>query len=385
MIASIDVLIYQSILILILGFLFCLYALRMNLGISAFVSVFKSSSFFLYFKFYFNPEWTHVDDLTYYQNAASLLDQNWTFISIIKKPLVDQIIMFGGSKHILYDLFNVASQQILGSYYHSAICINIIITFLIVFIWKLIVKSVFDDTKTIMMFCVFSLLHWDLWAWSTFVNLKDTLVLLLTSVGLLSLVYLTNKNRLLGATLMTISILGLLLLRFYIPLFFIISYCVYFMLNVWIRTRRSSKIFILIICFGAMLLGMAGIQVIFTKELSIFASKLSLPIIGIPRYLITPIPINVQHEYYFLLFPSIFHFLLAPLAAWGFYSLLCNSPKHIKLLVIYFLIMVCFYGTFSELQGPRHRVQLLFFISLYQFIGLYNLVKYTLSQLKGHS
>lgn len=93
MIASIDVLIYQSILILILGFLFCLYALRMNLGISAFVSVFKSSSFFLYFKFYFNPEWTHVDDLTYYQNAASLLDQNWTFISIIKKPLVDQIIM----------------------------------------------------------------------------------------------------------------------------------------------------------------------------------------------------------------------------------------------------------------------------------------------------
>lgn len=45
-----------------------------------------------------------------------------------------------------------------------------------------------------------------------------------------------------------------------------------------------------------------------------------------------------------------------------------------RILLLYLLIVIGFYGIFPELQGPRHRVQVVFIIAWMQFDFLWYLL-----------
>ena len=87
---------------------------------------------------------------------------------------------------------------------------------------------------------------------------------------------------------------------------------------------------------------------------------------GLIHFSLTPQPWSIEDNYSFLLLPSIIHWILfvpVLLAA----RILWQKSLLSRLLLIYLLMVIIFYALIPELQGPRHRVQIIFVIAWMQF------------------
>src|SRR6185437_9816492 len=71
-------------------------------------------------------------------------------------------------------------------------------------------------------------------------------------------------------------------------------------------------------------------------------SKMDNPVKGVVRFLVTPIPFHTAPGYGFMDLPQ----------------------------MIYFILMVLLYGSFTTLQGARHRVQIDGLVVIFQFYGI---------------
>ncbi|MEA2017426.1 MAG: hypothetical protein U9N59_03165 [Campylobacterota bacterium] len=93
------------------------------------------------------------------------------------------------------------------------------------------------------------------------------------------------------------------------------------------------------------------------------------PLFGSIRFFLTPIPFMMDDEYMFLFFSSFFHWYSLPFTIIGGYFIYKENKKYAIFLFSFMLIILFFYGLYAELQGPRHRLLILPYISLLQFAG----------------
>jgi len=102
-------------------------------------------------------------------------------------------------------------------------------------------------------------------------------------------------------------------------------------------------------------------------------NELVFTLSGIVHIILTPRPWGISPEYSFLTIAAVLHWLfLLPTVIGG--GMLWRQSKEAALLIIYCLVLIVLYGSYAELQGPRHRLQLVFIIAWMQFHFFWHII-----------
>jgi hypothetical protein len=344
------------------------------------VSAAKAMFPMLYFAYVFDGSWTFMDDWGYFEHGQVLMQSTYNpFSLLVHADALLSLFVLAGGHHVLYDWYNFLAQWLLGSFYFAPVFFNVALTFGIAYMaYRMALLSECTKRYSQGLF-VFLLLHWELLAWSSLVNLKDTLVLFLTVAFVYTgmLFIETRRKRYL------VGIVGLAFLfywiRFYVPLILFLSAFAYFFHSVPMRFKLWSTILIggLIAAYGSYagwneLLGAAGTLGVGSRI-----------VLGSVKMALSPQPWSIDPEYSFLVLPSLLHWLLFFPTAIGCIMLWHNVPRA-RALIVYLITALIVYGAgLDELQGPRHRVQLIFIYAWAQFHFVWYLLPRTARKSSG--
>lgn len=271
-----------------------------------------------------------LDDLGYLE-LYRLHENEWTWnISQIQA-------IAGGQNSFYYIIIHLAFEYIGRAYFHVVLLNNIIYTLAIAIFNKKI-----GNIELILLLCFPSIL-----LWTTMFNIKMALVLALL------LIAFKVKTNFTGIIFITLSLVALANIRFYLSLLVLLSFLLWYM-----GTNKKIMLFIGL-SFGILVPYFLAYFMPNWDFTSLFSENY---FVGIFRFLVTPLPWKVEQEYSFLLISFLFEWLLVLRFAWHIIKQYKISPIEIMI-----LLMIFFYGLVYELQGPRHRVvvELLMIIAVY--------------------
>ena len=306
-----------------------------------------------------------LDDLFYYNSALGMMQRGYDVLTLIRDPVALQFYLpsMTGS-HVGYHLWNLAGLSIFGPYYFSPVLLNVGATFLAGWFFIRVLRLMDFPEFYCRCALVFFLLHWDVIAWASFLNMKDVLVMTLT-LGLLHQVMLALRRpsawRIPGVAL---AVAPLLFLRFYAPALVLCAALLQLAL-----TRR----FLLAAAAAAGLF--IGLYLRFPGVTHAWSHIDPLAVAGLPRFLMTPLPWNLTPGYEFLLLPSALHLLLL-LPALAVIPRLWQEHPHSRLLLLYFAVALASYAIVPSLQGVRQRFQVGFVLAWLQFHALWMLLRH---------
>lgn len=334
------------------------------------IATIKTSFFILYFGFFFDGTYTSVDDEYYLITGEQIAN---LFVNHREEFSVDQLQAITGGMHILYSTTNAVAFLIFGEFYFSPIVFNIIIG-----TWAALIGARLLNQQKILRdvdsryFFVFFCLHPELVSWSTVFNGKDTFVLFM-NVLLLQAASLYLQRRMMMAFLSAaIATSVLFALRFYVPVIFSASFLIYLIID---RRLSVRKLINLGVVAALVLFFIVPPWELLNYSLDIYKTAFINPITGAIHFMLTPRPFFTDEIHQFLDLASLFDWILFPILVFGAYVCFRLKNEFGYLLLIYLGVFVLFYGGFYDLNGPRHRLQLLFAISAFQFIGLYWLIR----------
>lgn len=362
-------LLIPTVAIFLVGWLVSFYMTR-RLHWSLFVALIKALLFICYYGLVFDGTFTFLDDWSYLERGALLRDAG---ISLLNAPAnLELLFDVAGSRHFIYYLFNADAFRIFGDGYYSPVALNVMLTFVAAGLMAAAARRglSFSQSLTVGLF-VFIALHPDILAWSTLINVKDTLVLVFTALAIFA-VSLAEDRRYMLAVLLGLIVGSILLFtRFYVPLMLLAALFGAVLLS---SVGRHRLLLWLLVPAGFMVLvSILGASRI-TDSYELLKTDFVNPFYGVLRIALTPIPFNATADYAFLNLPQVFHWLLLPMLIFGMYRVWRRDTLTARFVVIYFMLMLGLYGIFGELQGPRHRYQLDGLIGLFQFYGITGLL-----------
>lgn len=319
---------------------------------------------FVYFGWLDDGRWRLYDDLAYARDSGELVAEGNTPV-LLAATGEGQATLFAyaGGSHVVYYVYNVLAVWLFGDHYWSPILLNVFATALAALaLARILEQAGWERTKR-RVALIFFLLHWDLLAWSSFVNLKDSLVLALTAWLFATGLTLGKRLRILDLSLFGLCLLLLAYLRWYVPALVAVVLVVFGLFD-WRGWRR------------ALVVGLAGAAVSYVAWKGIPSGYLEPAgaIQGAIRFVVTPRPWGIEERYSFLTIPAALHWLFLPVLLLGCWSAWRRSPL-LRPLILWLCVLVLFYGLVPELQGPRHRYQAAFATALLQFEGLAFLVR----------
>jgi hypothetical protein len=313
----------------------------------AFVRVFIP---LLYFAWYYDGTWTFVDGVEYIDHGETLLDQGFSPLSILSRESRDTVHSMAGSEHILYDWWNLTTMWFFGVYYYVPVLINVLITFCSAHLLAQLLEELHFPASYQRTLQAFYLLHWDIIAWSSVLNLKDIVVQLMTIGFFLCSVRAVRRRSLQDALVCMMLIAGFQYLRFYVP-FIIGASAATWMFLEW-RDFRKYPLLAGGLVVGIWLLPARGYQLL--ESFSPFEICY-----GIGRFVLTPQPWDVEAEKSFLFLPATLHWLMIlPATAGGL--MLWLESRVTRVILVYTAILIVLYALAEEIQGPRQRLQLSF-------------------------
>jgi len=334
------------------------------------ISFIKSILFFIYFYFYFKygEGFTFLDDINYLEISNKLSNEYSIGYFIIHPFALLDII---GSKNFLYYFINLISIKLFGNYYFSPVVFNIIITyFTAIFLYKILDML---NIKIAYIISLFYLIQWDILSWNFF-NFKDFWVQFLTILLIYFLLKFDKYKNIINMLAVICIIFLLFILRFYIPYLIVFSFLLFKLYILFLNSNNKSNYYIV---FSILIVSLIIIlNTILKSEFNLFLNNLTNPIIGIIRYLLTPLPFHMDIGYEYLMFSSLLNFLTFGLFIYGIYVFMMIENKYKYFILSYFMIILLFYGCFRELQGPRHKIQILPFIALFEFLGFYTFLQF---------
>lgn len=317
------------------------------------------------------------DDLEYYYDALVLYQQGLTVGLFLAAPgslslFVDAV----GSQHVVYPFWNLAAFSMFGPYYFSPVLLNVGATFAAGWFFARVLGRMGFEPGYRMAALVFFLLHWEVVVWSSLLNLKDNLVMVLTLATLHAFILLFERPRLVLFLWGILLLAGLAYLRFYAPL--LVGAAVFLHL---LRERgaggRAATLLILLIGIGGLFLGIL--------EPAIKAASWLQPqtlLWGLPRFFLTPLPWNLTESSAYLFIPSLLHLLLI-LPALAAVPFLWARGGAARFLLVYGAVIMLLYSVTPDLQGVRHRAQIAFLFAWLQFHALWMLFHYAAAAGRG--
>ena len=354
--------------IFILSFII-MYSYSKNISLSILTSSFKGILFFIYFYFIFeNGGYTFSDDWDYLKESQEVLDKGYSFWSLISDPFAMQDIF--KTRHYGYHLFTTFAFWLFGHNYFSAVSLNIIITFVTSYYVYKLSEIIIHSQQIALITAVFFLFQWDLLTWSTMLNFKDIIIQLLILVIIYNIIILNDHFSIISILSILISFLFLLHLRFYLVYLLSAGYLFYLFVLYFIKVSMSKKIFLVTIFL--ILVGIIIFYILptyFSYAWGLLRASLSNPIFGSFRFLTTPIAFNMDEHHTFLIPASFLHWLFMPFALYGI-KICFELNKDVMILIFSILaIVLLFFGSYSTQQGPRHRLQMLPYIVIFQSMG----------------
>lgn len=326
----------------------------------------KSLVYVLYFGLVFDGTYTFLDDWTYLERGAELRAEGVNLLTAFDNLPV--LIAVGQGDHFIYYLYNAVAFDLFGEGYFAPVALNSMLTAPIALLsTRLAVREQLVPRRLREVFFAFVLLHPDILAWSTVLNGKDILVLLLHVMLLtgFSLFFAGQWKRALLVGGPTVVVL--LFLRYYVPVLFAAAWII----SAVTRLRGRARIRMLAVAalvFGALMLQLGSEGLGFALDR--LREDMVNPVFGLVRFALTPVPFNTSSEYGFLEVPALFHWLMFPAALLGIWQIARMRSPFARFLLVYVAVFTALYAVYGELQGPRHRVQLDFAWATLQFAGI---------------
>jgi hypothetical protein len=309
-----------------------------------------------------------LDDVTYAREAGRLIASGTGPVEILTEPsATGALYSAAGSRHVGYYFLNVLSQSLFGAHYWSTVLVNVLLSCVAARAVLWLLRGLGDSEARARAGALFFLLHWDVLVWSSFFNLKDTAVLALSAWSLVWLLRCARRPAwtAIGGAVGTLFVLTFF--RWYAPILILGGFGLWGLTHLrgWLR--------------AALMVGTAGALASLldvTEDTSLLQPAGLAG--GAVRFLLTPRPWGLAEGSGFLLLPSVLHWLTLPLLAYGVLHLAARSSG--RLLLAYLGTVVAFYAQVPEVQGPRHRYQLVFVLAILQFEGLYGLLRQALGR-----
>lgn len=317
----------------------------------------------VYFAVFFDGTWVLGDDIKYTEGGFRLVNSGLSlYEALFTDTGLSLLIQLGGGQHVLYYWWNMLAMALFTRSYYAPVFLNGFATVIAgVFIVDILRLSGFSRNYRVWG-GLFFLLHWDILVWSSFVNLKDTLVLLLTVLafyGVLQIISARLRNPRLtavGVGCLGLSFWAFWWLRFYVPFLIVIAVGAWALLNLqgW---KKYGLVGVLSLP-GSIVLsqGLTALEYVYPRFF----------IFGFARMLFTPKPWDIAPSYSFLVLPSALHWVAFIPAVIGGGKLYLRSHRA-RMFLIYLLVILGFYAVVPELQGPRHRYQVSFVFAWMQF------------------
>lgn len=329
------------------------------------IALVKCVLFVGYFGILFDGTYTFLDDITYLEAGKELLARGIGITSLIDEW--ETVLAISRGDHFAYYLYNAYAFRLFGVGYYAPVACNIVLTIAVAALGARLARSELGLSRHhARALYVFIALHPDILAWSTVLNAKDTLVLLLHVLLLQAVALMFRGERNKGVLLGGVVCICLTFVRMYVPLMFAAAWVAASVM----ATRGNRHLFRLV--FGGVLLAAAAwaLEGHLEYAVGVLRETLVNPVYGFVRILLTPIPFNTDVESAFLDVPALIHWMLLPFMFIGVRAVWRMGTPFTRFFLSYVLVFVLLYAVVGELQGPRHRVQLDFAIAVLQFVGV---------------
>ena len=307
------------------------------------------------------------DDLSYFRGAAMLIDEGWSTTGLLfTDEGLARLFSAGEGLHFIYYLWNLWAIRCFGESYFSPVLVNVflsVLTGVILYHWA---RQMLFTAFYARGLCVLFLLHWELLPWSSILNIKDLLVLFLETVCLYALwrFFTLGERRWHFLIVASATVLVLSFLRFYVAVLVMIAFAGWYLASARVTAKNLLVLALAVVALVP--------QMALLLSIDLPPASLSSVASGVFRFLLTPRPWAVDEGYGFLVVPAIVHWLLLPFALGALLSLWHH--RHARLLIVFSGLMLMAYGWVDELQGPRHRVQMLFALAWIQWHAVYMLL-----------
>jgi hypothetical protein len=315
------------------------------------------------------------DDVGYFNNGIALLQMGLNPVSLFADPRgLPALMSVAGGAHVAYPLWNLLGMSLFGPHYFSPVLLNVGLTFVSGWIFFRMLRDANFSVAYSRFALAFFLLHWDTLAWSSFLNLKDTLAVTLAMALLWQFSALLRRPRLRRALPIAILAAASVFVRFYIPVLVLSAVLVDFAFR-----KKDWRLSVLLAASVAAFAW--GSDLVLGALVRVYPGHLWW---GVPQFLLTPLPWNLSVGYEFLLIPSILHLLLIVPAALAASSLWSRS-REARFILIYFLVVIFVFSVIPENRGIRQRQMVSFVFAWMQFHALAAFARYALDPDGGHS
>jgi hypothetical protein len=279
--------------------------------------------------------------------------------------------------HILYGWWNLLSQYLFGMHYYAPVLLNITLTFVSGSTLFRIAQEAGFNRRYTQGLLVFFLLHWDVIAWSSFVNLKDILLMCLIILAIYFIIKLNQQITLLRLLCLNGLLFALLWIRFYVAGVLIVSSMVWWALQLIHMSKLGARYLapaVILVSLPLAIFFWLGKDMVSARIGDAFQYVVLTNVPqGMVHFWLTPQPWSLSPEYSFLLLASIFHWLLLTPAFVGG-VLLWRRSSIILLIAIVLVLYMALYMASPEIEGPRHRVAVAFVLIWMQFDFLWALI-----------
>lgn len=348
------------------------YAFTRRVILSYATAVVKAGLFLLYFGWLFDGTYTFLDDRRYLAIGEELAANHIGLLDLIShyKFIVSTV----AGSNIAYYVYNATAVQVFGYGYYAPVAINIVLTFIAA---GLLMKAArnglgMSHRVSIGLFAVLCLSP-DILAWSTIPNFKDTLVMAATA-GAVYAVSFVDQHRPWRAILVAVAAAFVLAVtRLYVPLMLGLAFGITLFMSP--HGRRNPWLWLLAAFALVAVVRYMGHGSLMSA-LHTLRSQMDNPVVGVVRFLVTPIPFHTSPGYGFMNIPQMIYWALLPLMFYGIVCVWRKATVSSRFMVIYFVLMILLYGSFSTLQGARHRVQIDGLVVLFQYYGFLALLRH---------
>jgi hypothetical protein len=354
-----DALWLPALFVILVGSAVSVRLLRISLPAALALGLVKASVPFLYFGYFSNSAWHLMDDIKYYEMGRLLLAKGSNpFLIFFSWSGREQLFSVAGGMHILYYWWNLLALYLFGPYYSSPVFLNVAATFVTAAFMAAMARGIGCSETYAKYLGVFFLLQWDLLAWSSVVNLKDTLVLLLTVAAIYFGMQAAQQRQLRYLALLAIPLYALRWIRFYVPMLLCMAAVLW--AAVTLRGWKRISLILFSVAGGLAMLHITSAEPIAEQYLR------GNWLYGVVRFLFTPLPWSIGPGYSFLTIPMILHeAMIVPAIVVGIR--LAQKSVGFRFIALYCLVVILFYGHVPIRQGPRERLQVCWILAWGEF------------------
>lgn len=322
----------------------------------------------VYFSLLADGSWyVGADDAQYFEAGLALVGSGFNLLNIWATPIGQYLLLERESVGLIH-YWNMIWLTVLETEYYAPVFGNILLSILAGLCWFKILRLFGFSLLFSQGALIFFLLHWTTITWTSFLDLKEPLVMAGASLFCLCLFGLLQRRWIMfipGIACFAVFAY----LRFYIPILITLGVLGG---NILLTDRPIRWLALLIIIGTGLYLYFSGPINMVVSELFVF--DVPTVVRGAAKQILSPLPWQITPESTYQLLGSILHLLMLPVALFGI-LLSIRSRSHLTMLLGVALVVYSVLALTPNLSTPRHRIVGDMMWIFFEYYGLFYLIK----------